>query len=348
MKILKSILILITLTILLNSCTRDEIFNPPPPVISSTVGAYVLSEGGFSQNTSKLSFYSIEIDTFYSDIFHPGNLGLFSSGMVLYNNFLYVLEQGNYGAQGKIYQIDTTGKVLNYKILGINPYSLTVTNNKIYYTNGPSGNVGVLNLNDLSFIKNISVGAYPQEITSFSGKVFVCNTSIFGGAQDSTVSVIDTQSDTEIDRINLNKDPSSISITRDNNLIIGCNGSNGLIYIVNPNTFIKIDSINTPEGFGKDLNIDSQTNNIYFISFAGNIVRIDLNTKLSTTIIQNQNPGLSLFYGYSFDSKNRKHYVCDARNFTSNGYFIVLNMENFVEKIFSTGIAPRRIVLKLN
>jgi len=287
-------------------------------------------------------------DTFYSNIFYPGNLGLFTSGIILHNNYLYVLEQGNYGAPGKIYQLDTTGKVLYSNIIGINPYSLTVINNKIYYTNGPTGNVGVLNLNDLSFIKNISVGAYPQEIISYDGKVFVCNTSIFGGAQDSTVSVIDAQRDAEIFKINIKKDPSAIGITRDNFLIIGCNGSNGLIYIVDPNTYVKTDSIITPEGFGKDLNIDSQTNNIYFISYAGNIVRLDLNTKLSTTIIQNQNPASSFFYGYSFDSKNQKHYLCDARNFSSNGYFLVLNMNNYIEKSFSTGIAPRRIVPKSN
>jgi hypothetical protein len=342
------VVILIILTVLIDSCTRDELLNPPPPVISSTVGAYVLSEGGFSQNTSKLSLYSITKDTFYSEIFYPGNLGLITSGMVLYNNFIYVLEQGNYGAPGRIYQLDTTGKVLNSKVIGLNPYSLTVTNNKIYFTNGPAGNVGVLNLNDLSFIKNINVGAFPQEIISYGGKVFVCNTSIYGGVQDSTVSVINTQNDDEIVKIILRKDPSSIIINRDNNLVIGCNGSNGLIYIVEPNSYVKIDSINTPEGFGKDLNIDSYSNNIYFISFEGNIVKIDLNTKISTTIIQNQNPALSYFYGYSFDSKNQKHYLCDARNFTSNGFFIVINMENFVEKIFSTGIAPRRIVLKSN
>ncbi len=345
---IKSALILFLSVILFYSCTRDEIFNSPPPVLSSTTGAYVLSEGGFSQNTSKLSLYSIVKDTFYSSIFYPGNLGLFTSGMILYNNYLYVLEQGNYGAPGKIYQLDTTGKVLNSNIIGINPYSLTVANNKIYYTNGPAGNVGVLNVNDLSFIKNITVGAYPQEITSFSGKVFVCNTSIYGGTQDSTVSVIDSQNDLEIFKITVKKDPTSIGITRNNTLIIGCNGVNGLIYFVDPSTYIKVDSISTPEGFGKDLNIDSQTNNIYFISFAGNIVKLDLDTRSSTTVIQNQNPALSFFYGYSFDSKNRKHYLCDARNFTTNGYFLILNIDNIVEKNFSTGIAPRRIVLKSN
>jgi YVTN family beta-propeller protein len=344
----KSALILFLFTILFNSCTRDEIINVPPPTVTSTTGAYVLSEGGFSQNTSKLSLYSIIQDTFYTSIFYPGNLGLFASGMLLYNNYLFVLEQGSFGAPGKIYQLDTTGNVLNSKIIGINPYSLTVANNKIYYTNGPAGNVGVLNVNDLSFIKNITVGAYPQEITSFGGKVFVCNTSIYGGAQDSTVSFIDSQNDLEIFKITVKKEPTSVCISRNNTLIIGCNGINGLIYIVDPNTYNKIDSLNTPEGFGKDLNIDSQTNNIYFISYSGNIVKLDLDSRSSTTVIQNQNPAVSFFYGYSFDSKNRKHYLCDARNFTSNGYYLILNMNNIIEKSFSAGIAPRRIVLKSN
>jgi YVTN family beta-propeller protein len=316
--------------------------------LKSTVGAYILSEGGFSPGTSKLSFYDVPNDTFYAEIFHPGNLGLFSGGMVMKDNYLYLLEQGNYGAPGRIYKIDTAGKVLNSNIVGINPYSLAISNNKIYYTNGPSSNVGVLNLSDLSFIKNISVGAYPQEIITYENKVFVCNTSVYGGNEDSTISVIDSQNDITIDKINVKKDPYSIAVTRDGKIIVGCNGAAGKIFVIDPGNYEIIDFIATPEGFGKDLNIDSQTNNIYFISNLGNIIRLDLNSKISSTIIQNLNPSTSFFYGYSFDSKNRKHYLCDAKNFATNGNVLIFNVDNYVEKSFSTGISPRRIVFRSN
>jgi YVTN family beta-propeller protein len=336
----------IILSLYLSSCTRDELINSPPPFVKSTVGAYVLSEGGFSAGTSKLSLYDVPNDTFYHNIFNPGNLGLFPSGMILKDNYLYILEQGNYGSPGKIYKLDTTGKILNSSVIGLNPYSLAINNSKIYFTNGPSSNVGVLNLNDFSLIKYIATGVYPQEIISFGSKIFVCNTSIFGGNEDSTISVIDSQTDLSVARINVKKDPYSIAVTRNNKLIVGCYGSNGYIFLIDPDNFTKTDSFSVPEGFGKDLNIDSQSNNIYFISYAGNIVKLDLNTKISNTIIHNLNPAISFFYGYSFDSKNRKHYICDARNFSSNGYFMVIDMDNMIEKNFSTGISPRRIVLK--
>lgn len=343
-----NIIIFISIAIVIYSCTRDELFNPNPPVIKTTIGAYILSEGGFSQNSSKLSFYSIPMDTLFQNIFSPGNLGLFSSGMILKDNYLYVLEQGNYGAAGKIYKLDTTGKVLNSAIVGINPYSLAIANNKIYITNGPASNVSVLNQNDFSLIKNINVGAYPQEILSYGNNIYVCNTSIYGGTQDSSVSVIDANSDLVVSTIWVHKDPSSITLSRDNRILIGCPGSNGMIFIINPATFAKTDSINLIEGFGKDLSVDVQSDNAYFISNANNIVRLNLTDKTNITIIQNQNPAVSFFYGYSFDYKNRKHYICDARNFLTNGYFMVLNFDNYLEKNFSTGISPRRIVLKSN
>ena len=335
------ILPILLLILSLSSCTRDELINPTVPVISSTIGTYVLSEGGFSQGSSELSFYSVPLDSFYSSIFHPGNLGLFTSGMVLKDNYLYVLEQGNYGAPGKIYKLDTTGKMIASQIVGLNPYSLAISNNKIYLTNGPASNVSVLNLNDFGFIKNINVGAYPQEIMAYGNSVFVCNTSVYGGAQDSSVSVIDVNSDNVISTIWLHKDPSSIELSNSNKILVGCPGANGMIFIIDPVSFAKIDSIVPAEGFGKDLSVDMQSDNVYFISNSNNIVQLNLTNKTNNTIIQNQNPSVSFFYGYKFDSKNRKHYICDARNFQSIGYFMVLNFENYIEKNFSAGIAPR-------
>ena len=204
-----NIVCLIIIVLLFSSCTRDAVIIPEPPVVITTNGAYILSEGGVNPGSSKLSFYSIPKDSFYINIFSPGNLGLFPSGLIFKNNNLFVTEQGNFGSAGKIYKLDTNGTTLLSQVIGTNPYSLTSANNKIYITNGPASNVSVVDMNSLSIIKNIGVGAYPQEILAIGNKVFVCNTSLYGGAQDSTVSVIDATTDNVVKTVIVQKDPSS-------------------------------------------------------------------------------------------------------------------------------------------
>ena len=162
--------------------------------------------------------------SYTEDIFNPGNLGLFPDGLIFHENHLYVTEQGNFGGSGKIYKLDTLGNVLNSTTVGTNPYSLTISNNKIYITNGPASNVSVLNLSDLSLVTTISVGVYPQEILAINNKVFVANNSLFGGASDSTVSIINAETDLVEHTIIVTKDPSSLAFSNNGFLLIGCPG----------------------------------------------------------------------------------------------------------------------------
>ena len=194
-------------------------------VISQSLNkTYVLSEGGFGEGLSKLSQLESSTNTFTQSIFSPGNIGLYPDGLLLDNNQLFLVEQGSFGGSGKVYILDTNGVKLKEAIVGTNPYSIAKSNNKLYITNGPASNVSVLSANDLSLIKTINVGAYPQEIIANGNYVFVANTSIWNGAEDSTVSVIDSKLDSVINTIVVRNDPSSLVFDNNSNLLIGCPG----------------------------------------------------------------------------------------------------------------------------
>lgn len=311
---------------------------------------YVLSEGGFSPNTSRLSLLDLQSNQFSQNIFSPGNIGLYPDGLILFENNLFLTEQGSYGGSGKIYKLDTLGNVLNSAVVGTNPYSLTISNNKIYVTNGPASNVSVLNLNDLTFIKNISVGVYPQEIISYEGKVFVANNSLFGGNADSTVSVIDPLIDSVVATIIVKKDPSSFAISNDNHLLIGCPGdaNNGRIFKVNPQDFQIIDTFSVPVyGFGKDIAVDKNSNDIYFISYSNDIVKFNLTSRQLSLVFTSVYPN-NFYYGYNFDSASKRHFILDAKDFTSEGSLYILDSTFTIVNTFTTGIAPRRILFKYN
>ncbi|MEO8209024.1 MAG: YncE family protein [bacterium] len=335
-----------------SGCDRDDVVNPPIVVVTEYQGAYVLSEGMFNNpGTAMLSFYNVVYGKFSPSIFNPGTLGNTPDGLILDGNNLYITEQGNTGAAGKIYQTDFSGTVKLSNNVGINPYSLTIANGKIYVTNGPAGNVSVVDKNSLATITTIPVGIYPQEILAIGNKVFVCNTSIFMGATDSTVSVIDAASDQLISTIKVRQAPSSLAVTNDGKLLVGCPGSPAaaMIYKIDPDNYLKLDSFvianGFASGFDKDIAVDANTDNIYFISAVNNIVRLNLTTRLPEIFIANTSSS-SYFYGYNFDSENQKHYIADAKNFVTNGSFYIYDYNGTLINTFETGLAPRRILIK--
>ena len=336
---------IVILAVTIFGCERDSIVNPPPPPQTSITGAYILAEGGFSPGTAVLSFYDIPENNFTENIFNPGSLGLFPSGMIRHNGFIYLTEQGNFGSPGKVYKLDSNGTILNVNpSVGINPYGITITNGKVYVTNGPASNVSVLDENTLNLITTIEVGEYPQEITSLGLRVYVCNTSVWGGNADSTVSVINAVADSVAKVITLRKDPTSIVVNNDYRIVVGCGGGSGMIYFIDRDTLGVADSAFIPDGFGKEIAVDKESSNIYFISGNGNIVRLNQQNKFIEVVIQA--PVTSLYYGYNFDWRNRKHYVLDARNFVTAGRMEIFSIGGTLERTIATGISPRRVIFK--
>jgi YVTN family beta-propeller protein len=344
--------ILLFLAVIFTSCQSDNpvtVNNNPVVQIATSKGAYVLSEGSFTTGSARLSLYSSVKDTFYSSIFSNGALGLFPDGMLVTTYNVYVTEQGSFNGPGKVHKLDTSGRVvLSSAPFGKNPYSLAIANNKIYVTNGPAGNVSVLDQNSLAEIKTITVGAYPQEIFELGYTIFVGNKSVFGGTQDSTISVIDAAKDSVIKTITVRKDPSSIAYRNGGKIYVGCPDPANIIYTIDASTFNKIDSVVSPLGFVSDISVDINSSNIYFIGglsgSADKIVKLDMSNKTFTTIIT-ANSG-STFYGYGFDYYNMKHYVLDAKNFQVDGSLYIYDINNSLQRTFATGISPRRVVFK--
>jgi len=320
------------------------LFIQAPLSFAQNTRAYILGEGGGTPGSGKLSSYTYAGNSFNQSIFSPGNIGLYPDGLMKFNSNLFLLEQGGFGGQGKIYKLDSNGTVITSQAFGTNPYSLTAANNKIYTTNGPAHSVLVLDASNFSVLKTITVGVYPQEIFAYQNKVFVCNMSLFGGNADSTVSVINAFTDSVIATIHLNDEPSSIALSNDNKLLIGCASSEGKIYKVDPNTFAILDSYTVMAGFDRDLSVDKNSNNVYFINYFNDIIKLDLVTRVSSVLIANPNPAASYFYGYNFDYTNNKHFVLDAKNFLVSGSLYIYSLTGTLEQTFATGVAPRRVI----
>ncbi len=333
------------------SCNRDEVMVVPPPVTVAK-GVYILSEGGFSPGTSKLSFFDFSNEEFTVNIFSPGSLGLFPDGITLYDGLLYITEQGNFGAQGKIYKADSNGAVITSANIGINPFSVTVSNGRLYVSNGPSNSVLAVSRENLQVLSNITVRNYPQEILGIGNRVFVCNFGSFSSGDDSVVSVIDAGNNQVVGEIFVGKNPSSLAQSSDGKLLIGCPGdsSRAVIYKVDPLTFARLDTFkNLTFGFSKDIAIVGQ-NLIYFIGgdvyVDKEVIEYNISSGVSRILIQQ--PSGYFNYGLAADDTNGEIYVAQAASdFVSSGRVRVYSSGGVFVRDFSItdGVAPRRILI---
>ncbi|MFI5211670.1 MAG: hypothetical protein ACHQIH_02215, partial [Ignavibacteria bacterium] len=87
-----------------NGCGDEDIVNPV--FVQVTDGAYILSEGTNPTN-SALSFYSVDRDSFYQDIY-SGDLA-YTDGIEMWGGDVFIVEQGNFGGSGRLYQLDSNG-----------------------------------------------------------------------------------------------------------------------------------------------------------------------------------------------------------------------------------------------
>jgi YVTN family beta-propeller protein len=322
--------------IFFNSCSEEEIIQNNPPGQTGGIHLYILNEGS-SAGTGKLSLYKSSNDSMYESIY-SGTLS-YPDGLYLDGGNLLVVEQGaSFGGPGKIYKLDMNGN-LNHSSqpFGTSPYSLAVVNNKIYVTNGPGSSVSVLERNTFTLLNTISVGVYPQEILAQGNKVFVCNTSAFGGASDSTISVINALTDSVISTLVLRREVTSV-FYKSGTIFAGCSSA-GMIYRIDTSSLAKIDSFSIVQGFDKDISFGSDGNSINFIDGNNNITKLDFVNRTATTVVTNPDPVNNYFYGYTYIDK---HYILDAKNFVLNGKLYIYSTAGALEKTFTTGVAPRK------
>lgn len=338
--------------IIISSCNRDEVIVEPPPV-NAGEGVYILSEGGFSPGTSKLSYFDFESGQFSVNIFNPGSLGLFPDGIIFNDGFLYITEQGNFGAEGKAYKTDKNGTVITSSNAGVNPFAITLSNGRLYTSNGPSNTVTAISRDNLQILSTIPVRNYPQEILGIGIRVFVCNFGSFSTGDDSVVSVIDAGNNQVIGNIIVGRNPSSLAKSTDGKLLIGCPGdsSKGVIYKVDPLTLARLDTFkNLTFGFSKDI-VVAGSNVIYFIGgdvyVDKEIIEYTISSGVSRVLIQ-QPPGY-FNYGLAVDQTNGNIYVGQAASdFASSGRVRVYSSGGVLTRELAVpdGIAPRRILVK--
>ncbi len=318
-------------------------------------GAYVINEGSFMNNNGSISYIDLDSSYIINNLFYsvngrtPGDVVQSftvagDKGLIVVNNSakVEVVEMKTFVSLGVI-----TG--CNYP-----RYALSVAENKAYLTNGSlAGNVYILDLAAMTIADSIAVGYGPENLVRSGDHVFVANSG--GWSYDSTVSVIDVQSDKVVKTIITGDNPVDLAVDHNDDVWVLCKGK--VVYDQNWNIVSETDSrlqkidhntLEVTEDFvigqkgdyfnPQRLTVSSQGRIVLYLEHDGVFAVLADNPSISGNVLIGGN-----FYGLDADPTSGLIYVTDARDFSSAGVLYRYRPDGFLQDSVSVGIAPNGV-----
>ena len=239
MHISRQILVFALCSLLLWSCRTDEVIYPTIPTdVTDEVqqgGLYVLCEGNMGSNKARLDYMNLETGTYYSNWYGAQNpqqvkeLGDVGNDIAVYGNKLYAVINCSHKVEimdlqaHRIAQVD----IPNCRYLAFHDDKAYVS----AYVGSLAdpdllGSVFEIDTATLQITREVKVGHQPDELCVVDDKLYVVNSGGYlANRYDSTVSVIDLTSFTEIQKIPVGLNPTRIRKDNQGHLWVCCQGN---------------------------------------------------------------------------------------------------------------------------
>lgn len=347
---------LLPVLVFMQACSKDD--TGPTPATPPAKGLYVLSEGGFGMNNTKLGFYDLSSAAFSGDYFvqqNPAETGLGDTGndAVIYGGKLYIVM--NKSSQvvvlnafgGAVLKRIDFGTAPNFK----NPRYAASARGKIYVT-AYDNTVSIIDTTTLNIAGSIAVGANPEGIAAHGNYLYVANSGAFNFPDvDSTVSVIDLNTSLEIKKIKVGLNPNKVEVASNGDIYVSAYGNFGnvpaSISVINSSS----NTLKTTLGATYQYSHVRIFDNIaYFYNNygSGSTARV-YNTNTNTDIraeFVTDGTIITTPYGINIDEQNGDVYICDAKDYVTAG--TVTCFDNLGKKKFSfstaPGVSPNKVV----
>ncbi len=221
----KGLLLFAVLSIALFSCQKDEEEMVDQQVVNLDYrsGALVSNEGAFGASNASVSW--ISSSSAVNELFETTNnlpLGDVLQSVAIHNDRAYAVLNGSQ----KVEVVNLQDFTSRGTITGCDypRYFLGIDDTKGYLSNGSlAGEVMIVDLNDLTISSSIAVGGGPEKMVYNGAFVFVANSG--GWGDDSTVSVIDPNTDQVIHTLNVGDRPMDLVVDANNDVWVVCAGA---------------------------------------------------------------------------------------------------------------------------
>lgn len=369
--------ILMALSAMLVACDRKP--QPAPVDPADTLlpagmkGVYVLNEGNYQFSNASLSFYDIEADTVYNNLFYKANIapiGDVAESMALVDGMLYiVVNSSNY-----IYKVDAQTIACDVT----KPFKLTdfcspreihfVAPNKAYVSDLIGTSLWIINPMDMTHAGTVAMGKTTEKMVQVGNELYVSNWSQYyvdPYSHDSynTVQVVDINNDVKVADIAVGKEPNTMAVDKYGHVWVLCEGRSwdaelddeGQPYGENP-TLWEIDPMlktaacryefkgpfeddDEIKGVATTLKANAAGDGFYLI-YNNEVRRFDLATMSLSDAFRITPEPQGLLYNMAVDGRTGDLYVTDAKNYMTPGTVYRYTEDGLLLASFVAGIIP--------
>jgi YVTN family beta-propeller protein len=345
----------------LNACKKVE--DPTAVLPQESIlpeGIFVLSEGGFNANNSKLSFYNKATGVTTGDIYLQQNpdstvgLGGVANDAIIYGSKMYIIV-----TESSLVSVLKASNAKNLKqiifkngLVKKQPRYAVGARGKVYVTSWDN-TVSVIDTTSLTIIKSIAVGANPEGIAASANYLYVANSGGFNAIPDSTVSLIDLNTEAEIKKIKVGVNPYKVEINTDGNVFVSAYGNytNIPASVYSINGAANLSSVNLGSSYSYT-NIRLAGNTAYLYNNYGGTGTAKVYNTSTNTVIRNEfitdGTAIQTPYGINIDEQNGDVYIADAKNFSTAGSVACFSSNGVKKFSFSVapGVNPNKILFK--
>lgn len=358
----KALMPLALAALVLNACKKDDAPAVNPPVVNGSPGAYILSEGNYGANNTKLAFYTVATAQVTGDFFLQQNpsltagIGDTGNDGIIYGGKLYIIMNGS----GNVTVLNAATATFVKTITGFTAFSgpryAVGARGKVYVT-AYDNSVKVIDTTTLAIVKSITVGANPEGIAVADHYLYVANSGGFNPTPDSTVSLIDLNTELEVRKIKVGVNPNKVEVTANGNVFVSSYGdyvsirpSVSIVNTANNMTSVPVTGLTYSHirAFG---NLLYCYNNYPPSAGTPPIPQIKVFNAATGFVARNEfvtdGTPITATYGINVD-QNGDVWVADAGNFTTSGKVTCFNEAGVKRFAFSTapGISPNKVIFK--
>lgn len=265
-------LIIIGLLVFFPGCGEDEDADETPLEVAGAV--YVVNGAA-----ETISIFDIDKSEFLSDVSIP--VGKWPADIKIRGDFAYVVNTGDNNVQIIDLKSNTTAGIIDIGDSTAPEKIAFASDTKAYVSSNWTQSVKVVDLSSQTVVDTIGVGVAPWGVAFANGKVYVCNTEVVYGDEtiygQGTVSVIDTVTDSVIETINVETNPTDVVVDSSGNILVLCTGNyaeiTGKLIVIDSQT----DSASAPVDLGTvPSGITVTSNGIAYITSFGGLLSFDI------------------------------------------------------------------------
>ncbi len=354
----------IYLLIILFFVACDDMKNVPTPVdLPATPGEtgkmYVLSEGLFNMNNSRLIQLKFDNHTLNSDFFlyiNNRSLGDTGNDMQVYGSKLWIVV--NVSSQVEVLDLKSGISLKRIPFFNANnvarqPRYIAFSGDKAYVCSF-DGTVARIDTTSLTIEAVTTVGRNPDGITSANEKLYVANSggldAASGGNYDNTVSVLNINTFSEVKKITVGLNPFKLEADSQGDVYTVVRGNNsdvkGSFCRINSQTDEVVQTFNLPV---MNFTIKNDTAYLYNFDYINNSYWVKtFNCKTEQIISESfitDGTVLERPFGIYIHPTNGNVYLTDARNYTTKGDLLCFSRKGkLMYKVENIGLNPNAIV----